>query len=500
MGTQEKYLHHGSNHLLIGPHGGHSNVFNDDGRKHPWDSVKAAHKNGIVIAMTGHNTMAGIPDYLNAMDAVGMGKLALPGVEFSYALNTTGYTEAGLAQTGQNLRIIFNPAAELFYNKAQTRNEHARIFTAEEIKVERDGIETELTTFLQVTKDEIVGLYKDAVDRLGQYRDNPFVGLSKKDTTMIKNVIGVYTALHEPGFAVFWLNHKRHVVDGGYPDELVEQFKEYEKTPLASRLVDFGFSYWQNESAKDKQVHHKGEVICLMPPNPHLLKKMNSLVEHWRINKFSENMPLIMLFNVLTDNLTKDEFDALVFNIPHPISIDASLLGRLVVKLMEGNTTLFPSEVFIEQAAKEIDTIEVYNAAHPSFANGLSVNVGATEMLKNKGRTGASDSHDPSWVRTGATLAKVDEYTSDGILDAMRRGNTLPISGLGRLSTTIFPFPLWIPTILHRTPEVYFKFIDGLTDIQTPARLALEQGLFDKRQEIPGWVYSPDGKSVQVYP
>ncbi len=153
---------------------------------------------------------------------------------------------------------------------------------------------------------------------------------------------------------------------------------------------------------------------------------------------------------------------------------------------------LFSPEIFLPEIAQRIHTIEVLNAAHPGETNNIAEKFSEIDLLKGKGKAGASDSHHPCWVGSGATLVAVPEKTTEGILIALREGKTVPLSGWGELSRTWVPFFAWLATItigakFGDLPGKPFERMSRMLDVQAPARRALEENVFDKLPQN-GWV------------
>jgi hypothetical protein len=153
---------------------------------------------------------------------------------------------------------------------------------------------------------------------------------------------------------------------------------------------------------------------------------------------------------------------------------------------------LFSPEIFLPEIAEHLSTIEVLNAAHPGQTNNIAEKIAEIDLFKNKGRVGASDSHHPYWVGSGATLVKVEEVSTDGILLALKEGRTLPLSGWREWSHTWLPFFTWMATItvgkkFYDLPGGPLRRMYETLDVQTPAQKAIQENLLQNGVQN-GWV------------
>jgi hypothetical protein len=114
-----------------------------------------------------------------------------------------------------------------------------------------------------------------------------------------------------------------------------------------------------------------------------------------------------------------------------------------MVQTLIGKVKLSSPEMRNTDVFSEIHAIEVHNAAHPGRVNRKAVALSNKPDFVHMAKMAGSDDHHPAWVGTGVTKVEVDELTSEGILTGIRKGKTIPMSGLGDLSETHWPFVLW---------------------------------------------------------
>ncbi len=265
-----------------------------------------------------------------------------------------------------------------------------------------------------------------------------------------------------------------------------------------------GYIYKINNLDKIPASVNRGEIVCLMPNDSDTLKKMTNAVNEWRERGFSQHESLTHLFDFLKAHLSVTQFQRLVFGLPHPILMDYSAWGKLILKLIEGGATFFSSEIFTAEIAKMLHFFEVFNATNPVQANVLSSNMSRNILFEGKARTAGNDDHVRAAAGAAATLIRLEEQSGEAALEALRNGDTLPISGMGNWGNSYMPFALAAATEpikgLAFSKGLAYVLYNRIIDIQKPAELALKAGLFGQRKKIHGWVFSSDGQSVQVYP
>lgn len=208
--------------------------------------------------------------------------------------------------------------------------------------------------------------------------------------------------------------------------------------------TEFGFIY-RDPTTKQR---YKGELICLLPAYKELALKMkHNVIDLWRVKKWYKKLPLSTLFDHVRSNVTSSEFDALVWHLPHPVTIDAVPVGRMIARAWGKFDILSSPEVYNPEIARIINTIEVYNAAHPGVTNRMSVDFARNPLFSHMGWAGSSDSHHSSWLGSGATMLEVEEESAEGILNALKTGRSIALSGFGEMSNTVIPFLMWGATI-----------------------------------------------------
>jgi len=473
-------------HLLIDPHGGHNYV--DDGLTSPFRMVEAAKRKGVVPAITSHNTMWGIPSYYEAMELFGMGRVRLPGVELEFRITTEGLPSAGMLSSHEQARIMVGPGKERFVKQSPTGEERNEKLTSKQVLKARYHIIGTITQLTGETPDKIIPQLRKDFWRL-QFAKVIGGELQSQGELGYIVSIGLWVALEDPGFAPFWILAQERLVPTPDMSSEVRKFLDIINSSEVTKIAYLGWLYWDRDYGRNFKEENKGEIVCLMPQQRSLVIKMATLVDVWRDSNYHKSMPLEVLFDYLISNLTETEYSSLVFNLPHPISIDTTRLGLLIVHAFEGRKSLFSPEIFTPEIAEKIDTVEVYNAAHPGVANRGSFKLSEIKLFRDKPKTGASDSHHPAWVGSGATLLEVDELSTDGILDALRTGKTLPISGWGKLSRSWIPFTLWGLMVRELLPGIVLSWIEKETNLQTPALKALELNLLNEPDNTRDWVY-----------
>ncbi len=490
--------------LPVDPHTGHG--YFDDGTCSPAEGVMAALSRGVFPAITGHNTMGGVEQYLLAMEQAGFGKLALPGVEFSFSFKTGDVRQwHGLPRDTQGF-VVLGLGSNRFFDGSHRGLERNRHFTPVQIDEERKNIERIAVEFIGKPKEMIMPemrlLAMELAKASGQLPD-----FSSEDIEEFYQSIaqGVQIASMDNGFPLIYLAFKEAKAE--VPEKSISPLlTAFENYPEYMMLGMLGWAFETEKMVSDKDRIQKGEIVCLMPSEKSFLARMKPLVDYWRTSGAYKEKPLWILFDYLKHNLTEQEFEQLVWYVPHPISIDYSPFGRLLVRLLaREEMTLFPVEILSPENASLIDIVEIYNAAHPPEANRLSINVANSALLRKKGKGGGSDAHHPALAGGGGMLVGADNMTNEAIRKGMRYGRTLPYSGWGASSKTWLPFFAYIPTantFIHRlVPELLYSKAGERIEVRQLFKLIEEANLFYKRNEIQGWVYlSDDRKSVQVYP
>lgn len=208
--------------------------------------------------------------------------------------------------------------------------------------------------------------------------------------------------------------------------------------------TEFGFVHTEPTTKQ----RYKGELICLLPAHEKLAAKMKKeVIDPWRAKKWYKNQPLSTLFEHVRSNVSTSEFDALAWHLPHPVTIDAVPVGKIIARVWGKFDILSSPEVYKPEIARIINTIEVYNAAHPGVTNRMSVEFAKNPLFGHMGWAGASDSHHASWLGSGATMLEIEEESAEGILAALKTGRTIALSGFGEMSNTFIPFLMWGLTI-----------------------------------------------------
>ncbi|MBP7967147.1 hypothetical protein KAZ66_02640 [Candidatus Woesebacteria bacterium] len=257
-----------------------------------------------------------------------------------------------------------------------------------------------------------------------------------------------------------------HNETSGWNDYL-EAMAAHGKSHYSILGTEFGYVY-KDPATKQR---YKGEIICLLPAHEKLAKKMkNDVIDVWRAKKWYKKQPLTALIEHVRHNLTQNEFDQLVWHLPHPVTIDAVPVGKLIARVWGKFDILSSPEVYFPEIACIINTIEVYNAAHPGVTNRMSVDFAKDPRFSHVGWAGASDSHHACWLGSGATMLETMEESAEGILNAMKKGRTIALSGMGVMSNTVLPFLMWGLTIGFANTKV-----TDMIATKTNAHQALEK-------------------------
>jgi hypothetical protein len=450
--------------------------------------------------------MEGVEPYLKAMEEAGFGKMALPGVEFSFSIRTGDIRQMHNLSPDIKGFVILGLGSQRFFKDGHHGPERNRHFTPRQVYEERENITRIATGFLGKTKEAVLPEIRLLAGQLVQ-SEGQIPDISSQDIESFYQMIrqGVQIAARDQGFPLIYIAFKEaraEIASGSLPP-LLAAFNHF---PEYMTLGMLGYAFEAENMVRDKERIQKGEIVCLMPSEKSFLQKMKPLVDHWRTQGWYKDRPLWILFDFLKSNLTEREFEQLVWYVPHPISIDYSPLGSLIVRLFaKEEMTLFPVEILSPDIAEIIDTVEVYNAALPWRANRYSINVADNALLRQKGRGGASDMHNLALAAGGGMIVGADNFTNEAIRKGMKYRRTLPYSGWGILSTTDVPFWTWIPTpntIFHRlVPSLVYAKVGERIETKALFEAIQEEDIFYQREKIKGWVYlAKDKKSVQVYP
>lgn len=227
-------------------------------------------------------------------------------------------------------------------------------------------------------------------------------------------------------------------------DDYLKAMARHGRSHYSILGTEFGYIYRD----PDTNLSYKGELICLLPAHEKLAAKMKKeVIDPWRAQKWYKKQPLSTLLEHVRSNLSKSEFEALVWHLPHPVTIDAIPVGKIIARVWGKFDILSSPEVYKPEIARIINTIEVYNAAHPGITNRMSVDFARNPLFSHIGWAGASDSHHSSWLGSGATMLEVEEESAEGILNALKTGRSIALSGFGEMSNTYKPFLMWGATI-----------------------------------------------------
>lgn len=241
--------------------------------------------------------------------------------------------------------------------------------------------------------------------------------------------------------------HELGIVTAVTPHNTTESWDEY---LTAMEEVGWGhlavlgveFKYYTSVNGNK----YKGEMIVLLPPEPQLMKIIRELVVKWNQvlarKDTVKNLKLLLSFS--KEIVHPDLYSELVWYWPHPYSIDnRSFLGKLMVYALNGRLTLKTPEMRHPEVFTEVHAIEVLNAAHPGRINRKAMILSEKKDFFKMAKMAGADDHHDAWVGVAYTLVEVKEVTSQGILDAIRNQRTIPMSTLGKLSETNWPFLLW---------------------------------------------------------
>lgn len=501
--------------LLFNPHGLHNNQTpGDDGLNTIDEMVSMAFNRGVIPAITSHDSMHGVPNYIDTMDRLGLGRLAIPGVELKFKVITHGLgsLEKLLKEDKENEKsyIFIGAGAELFQRQLSQGWEKMRMFTGEDLEKERTRLREIIEKFWGKSSFDITNDFQSDFRTL-LAKEIIAGDLNDKEKWIKTLVLGHWVALTDPAFSLYYLVCQRMSEETGKKgDEMGKVFQYLDSLQEEIRIGLVGFMYWDYEVAKDNSISNQGEMICLMPKSSPLVEKMSKLVDVWREKSWNKTMPLMILFDHFIGNLTDGEYQQLVWYYPHPVSIDYHLYGKILLRMVAGkDMVLFAPEVLNPEIAREIDVIEVLNAAHPGFANKLSLQLAANDLLKNKGLGGGDDAHSVRLVGGAATGTLIYQRSDEGILDALREGRIIPISGWGENSLGWKPHIQWSLAVpikgRHLTPKRIMEKLGTGIDLFTPQRLTLDQmdtgkNLYEERKEKRGWVYIDKTGKARIYP
>lgn len=223
-------------------------------------------------------------------------------------------------------------------------------------------------------------------------------------------------------------------------DEYLEAMAEVGWGHMA--ILGVEFKYYTSVEGK----MYKGEMILLLPPDLVLMRQVRKLVKGWNdiVALRNEERGLRRLLTKARENISPDLYSRIVWYWPHPYSVDSeSIVGRLMVQTLIGKVKLSSPEMRNTEVFSQIHAIEVLNAAHPGRVNRKAVVLSDKPDFAHMAKMAGADDHHDAWVGTAYTMIGVEEETSQGILDAIRKKRTTPMSGLDKWSEGSLPFVLW---------------------------------------------------------
>lgn len=225
-------------------------------------------------------------------------------------------------------------------------------------------------------------------------------------------------------------------------------------------------NYKRHEQVEGKQFslqRYRAETLVYWPPR--IFDKVSQAIKEIYMLEWSSGSPsLAELMSRLSDKLGND-FQELVFILAHPESIDKTWWGKLINKAMMGNDDLDVIWDSIEtgkpELAKLFHGMELINGGHPDFiresiyrkvydksaswyvpGNHLGLTLSAGD-----------DAHSKYYVDAAYNILPVQEPSADAILDALRKGEVVPMWGLQSVRWpvigTYMPFILWSLVFPH---------------------------------------------------
>ncbi|MBT3465335.1 hypothetical protein HN451_10170, partial [archaeon] len=177
---------------------------------------------------------------------------------------------------------------------------------------------------------------------------------------------------------------------------------------------------------------YKSEFLCYFPIS-YLEKMKKAMINLKKI----KNPSIYDLFKIFEDKDISFENIALVM--AHPISVDASPMGRLayILTSRKMNQRLTNVSHFIPEIAKRINGIESVNAGHDINTNLITRDYiigenGQKNFFSGLGKsmTGNSDSHDKNWVFAGYSIIGIKEKTANDVIKSIQNGY-VPSHGWG---------------------------------------------------------------------
>lgn len=433
--------------ILVDPHTLHN--VRDDGTVTIWEMVRRSKEVGVIPALTCHNVLP-YEEYLEAMSAFGMRNVVMPGVEWSFEALMAGIGRVGIITVDGEGNYLVAPSAEVFLERDRGIFDFAYRFSREDIQGARDEIYAKLSKgsdrsyewFRGEVKKQLIMTHLTMVLSLG---------LLHEVEDMRRDAVGWWVAMNDEAFAAYYLLNK------GRGDELLSQL---------------GWEFVCDYRRIGKDVRHRGEVICLLDNNVDLMDKMSGVVDEWREDEHYKSLGVTDLFHFVRSGLSEGEWESLLWYYPHPGSVDAvSKVGKLLAQMKLGDIRMFAPEMFTLEVAHVIHAIEVLNAAHPILANELSWAIANSFLYADKAKMAASDAHDPGWMGSAATAMWVSNLTTEEILEQIKAGRTVPLSGLGELAESRWPFYMWLLTMYGKyLPEFVVQYIKGKIDIEGPRK------------------------------
>lgn len=241
-------------------------------------------------------------------------------------------------------------------------------------------------------------------------------------------------------------------------DEYLEAMAEVGWGNLAVLGVEFKYY----TSVEDKK--YKGEMILLLPPDHLLMRQVRKLIMRWNkiVELNNEEKGLRRLLMLAKKCIDTELYTRIVWYWPHPYSVDSeSTVGRLMVQTFVGKVKLSSPEMRNTEVFSEIHAIEVLNAAHPGRVNRKAVVLSDKPDFAHMAKMAGADDHHEAWMGTAYTKVEVEEETSQGILDAIRKKRTTPMSGLDKWSEGSLPFVLWSMLVPMKGMNVSAGWVAG---------------------------------------
>ena len=229
----------------------HTHSFNSDGTFSPTELVEEAERIGLyAIALTDHNTIAGLPEFLKAQE--GKRVKAIPGVEFSTDYKNKELHIIALFVGEEHYQKIGEITLDLLKRKEESYVDLCNALTRdginadyEKIKAEAHGMPNRAHIAEALTKAGYTSSIKDAFNTLlsknGKYYKEPTKLDAFETIEFIKSMGAVAVLAHpllsldEEGLRAFLPEAKAHGLDA--METLYHAYTE-EETRLAKRLAE----------------------------------------------------------------------------------------------------------------------------------------------------------------------------------------------------------------------------------------------------------------------